>query len=317
MYNHLTYENLVQIQAYLHITHSRTKIGKFIWCNKSTISRLLAPFKHNYDLFDPEYERQQRQEARYKANQQFHKLKAWDSLTEYILKQIKSYRSPEEISWRYELDHGIYISPQTIYDYIYEHYPEFIVKYFRRRWKKYKYWTIPAKHIPNRKWIEQRPEAANNRERLWDFEWDTICGKWHKQRIVTYADRKSWYLLAKKLKSVIWMAWELTISSRELFWTIPAHKKHTVTDDNGVEFVDHEEFTRQSWVAVYFANKYRPRERWTNEYTNWLIRQFLPKWHDFDTVTDWQLEEIVEIINTRPRKKLWRKTPKEVFRWDG
>lgn len=304
MYTQLTYENYVQIQAYLKVTHSRTKIARYIWCNKSSISRLLKPFKDNYEMFDAEQVRNTKLQTRNNANQQFHKLSPWSELSNLMLEKIQLYRSPEQFSWWYKTQYKLYISPQTIYNYIYEHHPELIKKYFRRQWKKYKFWTIPAKHIPNRKWIELRPKIVETRKRIWDFEWDTICGKGHKQRIVTYADRKTTYLLAKKLKNVIGLAWELTIATRELFEHIPKNKKHTITDDNWFEFVDHEETTRQTGIEVFFANKYRPRERGTNEYMNGLLRQFVPKWFDFDTISDAELDYFVELINTRPRKKL-------------
>jgi IS30 family transposase len=315
MYTQLTYEKLIQIQALLNITQSRAKIAHYVWCHKSTISRLLQPFKDNYQLFDAQQEWQRKQQARNDANQQFHKLSPWSDLSNLILEKIQLYWSPEQISGRCKMQRNINISTQTIYNHIHEHYPELIKQYFRRQWKKYKYGTIPAKHIPNRKWIELRPKVVETRQRIWDFEWDTICGKGHKQRIVTYVDRKTNYLLAWKLHNTIWLAWELTITSRELFASVPKEKKHTITDDNWVEFIDHEEFTKQTGIMVYFANKYRPWERWTNEYHNWLLRQFLPKWYDFDSVTDQELDRYVELINTRPRKKLWRKTPKEIFWW--
>ncbi len=68
-----------------------------------------------------------------------------------------------------------------------------------------------------------------------------------------------------------------------------------------------------TWMNIYFARPYHSRERWTNENTNWLIRQFFPKWTDFSKIDKNYLKEVIDLINNRPRKRLWFKTPYEYF----
>lgn len=66
-------------------------------------------------------------------------------------------------------------------------------------------------------------------------------------------------------------------------------------------------------MTTYFAHPYSPWQRWTNENTNWLLKQFLPKKIDFQSVSKKQLQFYVNLINSRPRKRLWFLTPNEVF----
>lgn len=312
--SHLSDIELHQIESLQKVGLFQCEIAKQIWCNSSAISRLFKPYKELWQPFNAELEIQRRKDCRNEANQQHHIILKWSVSEVIILSKIKEYRSPEQIAyWYFKCRLWRNISHQVIYDFIYEYYPELISTYFRRKWKKYRHDRWPAKHIPNRVWIEHRPEVANNRARLWDLEWDTICGKGHKQRALTYVCRMSRYLFSKKVKNMVWLAWEVVITTRELLSHLPRDKIHTITDDNWVEFISHEEITRQLQIDIFFADKYSPRQRWTNENTNWLLRQFYPKWFDFTTISDEEFAKTVELINNRPRKTLKRKTPAQIF----
>jgi IS30 family transposase len=161
--------------------------------------------------------------------------------------------------------------------------------------------------------IELRPIEVEKRQRIWDWEWDTVIWSrwWSKQVILTNVDRKSWYLLARKIKDKSWnsvLEWTL-----ELFKNIPKYKKLTITYDNWREFCEHHMIRYLTKLDVYFANPYSSWERWTNENTNWLLRQFTPKKTDFELISQNQLIYFVSLINFRPRKRLNYKTPHEVF----
>ena len=91
----------------------------------------------------------------------------------------------------------------------------------------------------------------------------------------------------------------------------------TLTSDNGKEFAGHEKISKALNADFYFAHPYRSWERGTNENTNGLIRQFIPKKKSLLTVNDSQLRVIEELLNQRPRKCLGFKTPNEVFFGSG
>ena len=87
----------------------------------------------------------------------------------------------------------------------------------------------------------------------------------------------------------------------------------TITADNGKEFSGHKEISKALGVDFYFAHPYSSWERCTNENTNGLIRQYLPKGMEFKPVNDKQCQFIMDRLNNRPRKCLGYRTPNQVF----
>ena len=89
--------------------------------------------------------------------------------------------------------------------------------------------------------------------------------------------------------------------------------KHTVTFDRGIEFSDWKWIEKKTGVDVYFAHPYSAFERGTNENTNGLIRQYLPKKTDFKNFSHQEIKKIERRLNNRPRKKLGFLTPNEAY----
>jgi len=87
----------------------------------------------------------------------------------------------------------------------------------------------------------------------------------------------------------------------------------TITADNGKEFAWHQQLKNALDVDVYFARPYHSWERGTNQNTNGLVRQYLPKGTDFTQVTSDNVQWIEDKLNNRPRKCLGFKTPKEMM----
>lgn len=87
----------------------------------------------------------------------------------------------------------------------------------------------------------------------------------------------------------------------------------SLTFDNGREFTAHERLEKALDTQVYFADPYSSWQRGTNENTNGLIRQYLPKGTDFDTVSGAKIKQIEDRLNTRPRKCLGFLTPHEAL----
>lgn len=86
----------------------------------------------------------------------------------------------------------------------------------------------------------------------------------------------------------------------------------SITFDNGKEFALHEQIEKGLNTDIYFAKPYHSWERGTNENTNKLIRQFLPKSIRLDMIDDEQIQQIEDNLNNRPRKVLGFRTPLEV-----
>ena len=87
----------------------------------------------------------------------------------------------------------------------------------------------------------------------------------------------------------------------------------TITADNGGEFHGYRSIEQALETSVYFAQPHHAWERGTNENTNGLLRQYLPKGTDLAGLTQPQCNRLAEILNNRPRKRLGYKTPNEVY----
>ena len=94
---------------------------------------------------------------------------------------------------------------------------------------------------------------------------------------------------------------------------MPVALRHTLTYDRGKEMAEHERLAQQLAIRVFFADPYSPWQRGTNENTNGLLRQYLPKGTDLSSYTQRKLNAIAHRLNTRPRKCLNFATPLEVY----
>ena len=239
--------------------------------------------------------------------------KGW-KLEWYILEKIREYYSPKQISWRRRIENNSPLSKDTIYSYIYSNYPELITKYFRRKGKKYQNKRKQKYQLEQRRMIDRRPKSIEKRTTLGHWESDTVVGKRKtrtKKCILTHVERKSWFLIARVLRNA--QAQSVVDATLEDFSLLPKYKRKTMTFDNGREFAYHYVIEKNTKMNIYFAHPYCSQERWTNENTNGLLRQFLPKWTDFEALTQKELQKYVTLINNRPRERLWFKTPNEVF----
>lgn len=151
----------------------------------------------------------------------------------------------------------------------------------------------------------------DKRERIGDWEGDTIVGKERTKQILTHVERKSGLLLGDKLEHST--AEETKNKTIERFKTIPKNKKFTSTYDNGTTFSEHEMTEKKTGIEIYFAWPYHSWERGANENANGLLRQFFPKKSSFAMITQEAVDEACGLLNNRPRKRLGYLTPNEVF----
>jgi hypothetical protein len=92
-----------------------------------------------------------------------------------------------------------------------------------------------------------------------------------------------------------------------------ADRIETITYDNGKEFASHVEIATSLRSLSYFAKPYHSWERGLNEHTNGLFRQYFPKGSDLSTVSDTDVQRVEDKLNSRPRRILGYRTPREVF----
>ena len=148
------------------------------------------------------------------------------------------------------------------------------------------------------------------RERLGDWEIDTLIGKGHRGALVSLVERKSRYTLLQPVtQRFANLVADATISLLHPF----ADLVHTITGDNGKEFAEQVRIAEALQANFYFAHPYSAWERGTNENTNGLVRQYFPKKTDFSKMTLAETKCAVDKLNQRPRKCLDFKSPFEVF----
>ena len=255
------------------------------------------------------------QEKRVKANARFRKIGNDKYLKRYVVKKLKKYWSPEQIAGRWNKNHKRKrIGKDTIYKFIYTKRKD-LVKYLRCQKGKYRrrYGTRireRQREALKKKRIDARPEIVAQKQRIGDWEGDTILGK-DRKHILTHTERKSGLILADKLAQAT--AEETRIKTRVRFKRMPKDKKQTMTYDNGSTFSDYELTERETGFSVYFSFPYHSWERGCSENANGLLRQFFPKKIPFGPVTQKQIQKAVRLLNNRPRKRLNYLTPYEVF----
>jgi IS30 family transposase len=318
-YIHITPEQRNELSALLRAGLKQKEIAGILKKSESAISQELkrnpAATNTGYDAGEAKKNTKQR---RIEANKRFNKIKNNKWLKNYIIKKTKKFWSPEQISGRlkklYPNDNSRHIGKDSIYKFIYTQRKD-LVKYLRCQKGKYRrrYGTrirVKQREELKKRRIDKRPEIVEKRERLGDWEGDTMVGK-DKKHILTHAERKSGIIFADKLERAT--AEETKIKTVARFESVPKNKKHTLTYDNGTTFAEYEMTEKESGITVYFAFPYHSWERGTSENANGLLRQFFPKKSPFAMITQEQLDLACNLLNNRPRKRLNYSTPNEVF----
>jgi IS30 family transposase len=162
--------------------------------------------------------------------------------------------------------------------------------------------------IPGRVAITRRPAGANHRSRLGHWEADTVHGG--RSGVVTMVDRKSRFT---RIGKVLRRTAADTRGAMKRRLESLERRVQSVTVDNGREFADHRGIAHDLKTHVYFADPYASWQRGTNENTNGLIREHLPKGRNLAHLGGPEIRKIENRLNHRPRRCLGYRTPHEVM----
>jgi len=315
MMKHLTLEQRYTIQTLRKTGHSMSMIAQIIGVHKSTVSREI---RRNCDGRNKKYQYELAQKKCLKRRRdKNHVVKLDDTQKGLIKEHLEvSKWQPEQISNGLRSRGVDMVSTTTIYRYIHKDKKQGGALYKNlRRQKPYKYTrrmygSSGAGHIKNRTDIDQRPEIVETRNRIGDWEIDTMVGAGHKSFLLTITERKSGTTIIRKLSSK--NAKDLSEACIKALKPFEP-SLYTITADNGKEFADHQTISSELNLKFYFAKPYHSWQRGTNENTNGLIRQFFPKKTDLSMVSEQEIANVEWLLNTRPRKRLKWKTPLEVY----
>jgi transposase, IS30 family len=253
------------------------------------------------------------------------KIAQQEQLRGYVLKKLQEEWSPEEISKRVKIEYAgdmdMQVSHEAIYQYIYVlprgELKQILIKALRQE-HKYRRTQKSGKteekrgKIANMLSIEERPAEVADRTVPGHWEGDLILGKNKRSALGTMVERTTRYTILVPLGSQK-DAVSVRKAYAETFKTVPDELSKTLTYDQGKEMSEHQQFTIDTGMQVFFAHPGSPWERGTNENTNGLIRQYFPKGTDFSQVSVDEIKKVQRKLNDRPRKALNFYKPNEVF----
>lgn len=306
-YKQLTREQRYQIKALLETGQTPTVIASVIGVHRSTITREL---KRNRGQRG--YRPKQAHQKALKRRKGKSRARISGAVWSLVAERLQEDWSPEQISGRLRRQ-GILISHEHIYQYVYadKRAGGTLWQHLRhpKKYRKRAGGRDRRGKIPNRRLIDERPAIVAERARIGDWEADLVLGANRKGVALTLTERKSRFTLLRTLAS------KHAQPIREAIIALlkgDARLK-TITFDNGKEFAEHEQIARALNVDCYFAHPYASWERGTNENTNGLIRQYLPKKRSLNNISMTEEVKIMDKLNLRPRKCLGFRTPYEVF----
>lgn len=317
-YTHFTLEERKFLQQLLSEGNSLRKIADFLGRNVSSVSREVNRNKSKYP--------KKKSDNKYKYN-------AWRANTLSVIRRRESKRlrlTPGTEEWEYIVDKlNLYWSPEAIVERWRQIYPEkekFGTATIYRYVKAKRFEGISRKtHLRRRgklmlprnscynsiqpdRIIPEWSEEIKLRTRIGDWEGDTVYGGIGKGLLISQVDRKSRFLRAALLPKR-----DAELTRETIVKMLKAFPVESISLDNGSEFADFRKLEEELETKVYFAEPHKPWQRGTNENTNDMLRFFFPKGFDFRTITQDDLDFVVDLLNNRPRKCLGWRTPAEVF----
>ena len=231
------------------------------------------------------------------------KPKIRGNLAAEVETRIRLLHSPEQISGSLRRDHGETVGHETIYRYIArdkkaggELYVALRINSSRRRRPRVK---GSRSQITDRVDISQRPASVETRRFFGDWEVDLVEGTKGTGFILSMVERKSRYSLFEKLEDK-----KASTVASAMVSRLRGYRVRSLTYDNGLEFANHLEISRELDAKGYFCAPYHSWEKGLVENHNGLLRQYYPKGESFAEVNQGALNWVEEEINERPRKAL-------------
>ena len=251
------------------------------------------------------------------------KLRNNRALARLVAEKLRLLWAPEQIAgWlkhTYPCDQSFHVSYETIYRSLFIQargaLKKELLEHLRRtrgmrRSRRYTQKTAIHGQIADAVSISERPASVEDRAVPGHWEGDLVFGSRNSQ-IATLVERQTRYVMLVKLdgKDSQTVVNALIKNARKL----PQELYRSLTWDRGTEMHAHKQFTMATDIQVFFCDPQSPWQRGSNENTNGLLRQYMPKGMDLSDFSQTQLNAIARQLNERPRKTLGFHTPAEMF----
>jgi IS30 family transposase len=251
------------------------------------------------------------------------KLAQNPALARIVAEKLQLEWAPDQIAgWlksTYPDDESYQVSHETIYKSLFVQargvLKKELIQYLRkpRAMRRSRHHTQKTKdhgRISNTVSIRERPAEVEDRAVPGHWEGDLLCGS-NNSQIATLVERQTRLVMLvrvprKDTKTVI----DALIKQAH---KLPRELYKSLTWDRGKEVADHQRFTLDTGIKVYFCDPQSPWQRGSNENTNGLLRQYFPKGMDLSNVHQNRLNAVARRLNERPRKTLQYRTPAERF----
>lgn len=329
-YKHLTESDRWKIESMLAAGQSQRSVARAMWVSPSTISRevkraSIAATPRYYAVLG------QRVRAARRKSAGAERRKLGDDLRspcwQHVLSHLHAGWSPEQIAGRLKTLHALpaadlssvpYVCHETIYSAIYAQPRGTLRTELVRLLRKSHAGRLPRARgtarftgIQGMTSIDLRPPEVAARIVPGHWEGDLIKGAGNRSSVGTIVERTSRFIMLVKLDSAS-SSTVLEGFTRRLR-SVPPSLRKTMTYDQGTEMAMHATLSKRLRMDIFFCDPHSPWQRGTNENSNGLIREYLPKGIDLGSFTQEQLSSIEYALNHRPRKILGFRTPYEVF----
>jgi len=311
-YDQFTLEERCRLCGMIEMGLSKTEIARRLGRHRSTIDRELSR-NSNLDGYRADTADRRAWARRLRGS----RIERSIRLATHIEDRLAMGWSPEQIAGRMELDgveHGI--CTESIYRHVFSRagrdagLPKLLPQRKSRRGRRARNGRRePA--IPNRTPINQRPASAEGRQEFGHWEGDLMHFRRQRDILLTLQERSTRLTLARRLhsKDASGTADAIVDELRGL----PARALRTITHDNGGEFARHETVKSRIGLAAFFCDPHSPWQRGGIENGNGLLRRDLPRKAKLSDYNDTDIDDIVWMLNSTPRKCLRFQTPIEAF----
>jgi IS30 family transposase len=313
----LSIEERIEIAMRIAAGQSNAQIARGLGRHRSTIGREIARCGKRRGHYAPFVA--ERRARRLACRPKLTKLAGHPGLLAWVEQKLSERFSPEQISARLRLefpdDPDMRISHETIYQSLFvqargELRRELAGCLRSGRTRRKPQGTVERRgRIQGMVMISERPAEVEDRAVPGHWEGDLLMGKANASQVATLVERSTRFVMLAALSDRTAAHVSRVLAQR--IQTLPGELWRSLTWDQGPELSGHLQFSITTGVPVYFCDPRSPWQRGSNENTNGLLRQYLPRSTDLSTRTQAELDQIADELNRRPRKTLGWHTPAE------